>query len=50
MRKILPVVLGLLLMTSLMLAGCEAQYNKGDSVTRWGIEVILNTDLSEFPD
>ena len=50
MRKILPVVLGLLLMTSLMLAGCEAQYNKGDSVTRWGMEVILNTDLPEFPD
>ena len=50
MRKILPVVLSLLLMTSLMLAGCEAQYNKDDSVTRWGMEVILNTDLPEFPD
>jgi hypothetical protein len=50
MDKILTVALSFLFVTSLMLAGCDAKYNKGSSVIRWGTEIILNTDLPESPD
>ncbi len=91
MNKVLYLIFSLLLVTSMMLAGCTdiddknltqtttvstttyqtttvfnetvtatktlivfppttVTYKKGDSVTRWGTEIILNTDLPEFPD
>jgi hypothetical protein len=50
MKKLLPIVLNLLLITSLILAGCAGQYDKGGSVIKWGTRIVLNTDLPEFPD
>jgi hypothetical protein len=50
MKKILPIVLNLLLITSLMLAGCTGQYDKGGSVIKWGTQIVLNTDLPDFPN
>jgi hypothetical protein len=50
MKKILPIVLSLLLVTSLMLAGCDAKYKKGSSVIRFGTKIVLNTELPESPD
>lgn len=50
MKKVLPIILSLFLITSPMLVGCDTKYNKGSSVIKWGTEIILNTDLSEFSD
>lgn len=50
MKKILLIILSLLLITSLISAGCDAKYNKGSSVIRWGMRIALNTDLPESPD
>ncbi len=50
MKKVLAIILSLLLITSLMLAGCDSKYSKGSSVIKWGTEIVLNTDLPEFCD
>ncbi|MDD4924689.1 MAG: hypothetical protein PHF74_07675 [Dehalococcoidales bacterium] len=50
MKKILTIILSLLLISSLMLAGCDTKYNKGSSVIKWGTEIVLNIDLPDFPD
>jgi hypothetical protein len=90
-KKVLPILLSILIVFSLIFAGCTntddatvthtttvstttyktttvfndtvtatktlivfppiaVTYKKGDSVTRWGTEIVLNVDLPEFPD
>jgi hypothetical protein len=49
-RALLSAVLSTLLIASLIFTGCSGKYEKGSSVIKWGTRIILNTDLSEFPD